>query len=472
MRKEAKILYRISIGLWEAIGCFRSVGEKFVDSRLSGTGSITDSICTNRGGSSLRLHLLLFPYAIALIAVGGAVLATLGLGSVVKHTPTLFLSSVILSSWLGGVWPGIFAGLLSAIAMDYYFIPPIYALGISLEEGPDMTVFAALTFLVSWLSRKQKQASDSPPEVQDRRAAKVCEGTPKLGQIEGQLRAGTSEDGLIRARAEVARRARTRTGGELVAPIVSEPRARTPRTEKLVHEFNGETPAPRKREAVLLDGMREYSPHPPILCSRRKSLFVRQGDYWTIQYQRQVVHLKATRGLQCLASLLGHPGRELHVSELITPVAELPVAAVAGLTSGFSKDDGIQMRNARFQDAGPILDARAKAEYARRLTELRDELEEAERLNDPERARKARDERDCIADQLTFGVGLGGRNRKAASQAERARSAVTKRIKNSIDKIAGAIPPLGRHLASRIKTGYFCCYNPNPDRPAVWEVRY
>jgi hypothetical protein len=69
-------------------------------------------------------------------------------------------------------------------------------------------------------------------------------------------------------------------------------------------------------------------------------------------------------------------------------------------------------------------------------------------------------ERDCIADQLAAAIGLGGRNRKAGSQAERARSAVTKRIKDSIDKIAEAMPPLGRHLIGSIKTGYFCSYIP------------
>jgi hypothetical protein len=77
---------------------------------------------------------------------------------------------------------------------------------------------------------------------------------------------------------------------------------------------------------------------------------------------------------------------------------------------------------------------------------------------------------DCIVNQLAAAVGLGGRKRKAASQAERARSAVTKRIKGAIDKIAEAMPPLGRHLATRVTTGYFCSYNPHPDRPVKWEL--
>ena len=76
-----------------------------------------------------------FSYAVAVTSVGAALVATLGLGSAMKHTPTLFFCSVMLSSWFGGMWPGILAGVLSAIALDYYFVPPLYALGIGLEEG-------------------------------------------------------------------------------------------------------------------------------------------------------------------------------------------------------------------------------------------------------------------------------------------------------------------------------------------------
>jgi non-specific serine/threonine protein kinase len=74
------------------------------------------------------------------------------------------------------------------------------------------------------------------------------------------------------------------------------------------------------------------------------------------------------------------------------------------------------------------LDAEAKAAYKRRLEDLRDELDEAERFNDPLRAVRAREEIDAIVRQLAAATGLGGRQRAAGSHAERARLAVTKRI--------------------------------------------
>jgi len=402
-----------------------------------------------------------FPYAVAIISVGGAAVTTLGIGSVIKYVPTLFFCSVILSSWFGGVCPGIFAGLLSAIALDYYFIPPIYALGISPDELPDMIAFLASAFFVSWLSGERKRAKNLLREAQDKLETKIREASPTLGRTEDQSQIGPAEHSPNQAHAEVSRVARTRRSDEFVDPTTSEPRERTVQPEEVV---DAQTPALEKTDGKSADDARESVTHPPTLRSQERPILFKQGDYWTIQYQGRIAHIKSTRGLYCLASLLGHPGQEFHVSELNAAVARMPMTFATGVATREAQE-WAGVWTARFRDAGPILDSRAKAEYNQRLAELREELEDAERLNDPERATKIQQERDCIADQLATAVGLGGRNRKAASDAERARSAVTKRIRDSIDKIGAAIPPLGRHLAVTIKTGYFCCYNPNPDCP-------
>jgi non-specific serine/threonine protein kinase len=96
-------------------------------------------------------------------------------------------------------------------------------------------------------------------------------------------------------------------------------------------------------------------------------------------------------------------------------------------------------------------------------------LEEAERFCDPRRAERARSEIDAITQQLASAIGLGGRDRKSGSEAERARSAVTKRIKDSICKIGKVIPSLRRHLVAQIKTGYYCSYNLSQEHPVAWR---
>jgi hypothetical protein len=58
------------------------------------------------------------------------------------------------------------------------------------------------------------------------------------------------------------------------------------------------------------DSLPIFPSHRPVTPTQDESLFLPQGNYWTIGYQRHVVVLKATRGLHDLASLLRNPGRE------------------------------------------------------------------------------------------------------------------------------------------------------------------
>ncbi|HVO23467.1 MAG TPA: hypothetical protein VMW56_07545 [Candidatus Margulisiibacteriota bacterium] len=53
---------------------------------------------------------------------------------------------------------------------------------------------------------------------------------------------------------------------------------------------------------------------------------------------------------------------------------------------------------------------------------------------------------------------------------ERARLAVTKRIKAAVQKIEQHHTALGLHLIATIKTGYQCAYLPDPHDPISWSV--
>ena len=212
-----------------------------------------------------------------------------------------------------------------------------------------------------------------------------------------------------------------------------------------------------------IDTPRVFPSHYLAVATHDDFLFSRQGDYWVIRYQGHVAFLKATRGLQCLSLLLHHPGREFHVSELLG----LVIGRSAGRATKGHVIDACQ--GSLSSGAGPVLDARAKAEYKQRLADLRGDLEEAEQFNDSARAERARDEINAIAAQLAFAVGLGGRDRRSDPGAERARCAVTKRIKDSINKIGEAIPSLRRYLVAQIKTGYFCSYNLSQEHPVAWK---
>ena len=198
-----------------------------------------------------------------------------------------------------------------------------------------------------------------------------------------------------------------------------------------------------------------------------RSLFRREGQYWTVCYEGTVVRLKDAKGLRHLARLLTHPAREFHAVDLEAAERQPALAAPAGAQDR-AAGQGLVVRP-DLGDAGELLDATAKAAYQTRIHELRTELEEAEGCNDPARATKARQELEFLIEELARAVGLGGRDRRAASHAERARLNATRAIRAAMANLARADPALGQHLAATVRTGRYCSYTPDPRVPIAWE---
>ena len=191
------------------------------------------------------------------------------------------------------------------------------------------------------------------------------------------------------------------------------------------------------------------------------AMFRREGEYWTLSWRGKVVRLKDTKGLHYIAYLLANPGRQVLAYEL----------AAAGTANGKRRAsiDAVGTA-ANLGDAGALLDAKACGQYRRRIGELREELKEAAQHNDAIRALRLRSELESLRDQIGAAVGLGGRVRKAASHSERARLMVTKAIKAAITKIRAGDDSMGRYLATSIKTGQCCSYDPDPMHPISWQL--
>jgi tetratricopeptide (TPR) repeat protein len=182
------------------------------------------------------------------------------------------------------------------------------------------------------------------------------------------------------------------------------------------------------------------------------------GDTWEVVFGGHVFHVERLKGMSHLTCLLAEPGRSFHALEL---VGAGRAAATAPLDPGLPR--------AVEGDLGPLLDERAKADYRARIDELDEEIEEAEVFNDPERASRARWEKDQLASELERAVGLGGRDRRVGAPAERARVNVTRALREAIKRIDHHDAALGHHLESCVKTGMFCVYRPPPNA-ARWDI--
>jgi len=220
------------------------------------------------------------------------------------------------------------------------------------------------------------------------------------------------------------------------------------------HDLRGEHDRARlEREHAQrsLDGLDVASPSSPRPTAMAEQ-FHRDGDVWTVTFDRRTIHVRDLKGMHYLARLLAEPGVEVHVLDL--------VAAEAGNVSALRH---------RLGDAGALLDPTAKDAYRRRLTEIEDDIAQAREIADTVREESAELERDFLIRELSRAVGLGGRDRKAGVGSERARAAVTRAIRQAMTRINDAHPELGAHLDRTIQTGTYCGYLPDPRAPVAWQ---
>jgi hypothetical protein len=153
-----------------------------------------------------------------------------------------------------------------------------------------------------------------------------------------------------------------------------------------------------------------------------------------------------SKGWRDLAVLLSRPDTDVHVLEL--------AQALVHDTS-----------------AGEVTDRTAIDAYRHRLVELEQERAEAERDNDPERLHLIDNEHEALLVHLKKATRPSGRPRQlGATAGERARKAVSARIRDAIRRLEPSAPQLAAHLDRAVITGTWCRYR-SQGAPS-WRVRW
>ncbi len=194
-----------------------------------------------------------------------------------------------------------------------------------------------------------------------------------------------------------------------------------------------------------------------------EAVFHRGTDFWTLAAGGHALRLRDSKGLRYLHYLIENPEKDFHVFDL--------VAAVEGSLPSASNAFDEELRPGREGDTGPVVDAAALSAYRNRLREIDSDLAAAEAFHDTGRVDLLKSEREFVTREISAAMGLGGRRRGTGSPSEQVRVRVTKVIGLAMRRIAEANPLLGRVLAREIRTGTFCTYRPDPDRPIRWITR-
>jgi hypothetical protein len=202
------------------------------------------------------------------------------------------------------------------------------------------------------------------------------------------------------------------------------------------------------------------------------AFFRREERHWAIEFGGKLFRLKHTKGMACIAHLLRHPWTEFHALQLcetMDDTAAEPGEPIGSLSINREELEAAGIHIGGLGDAGEMLDDQAKASYRARLTELREELEDAQEVGNSERAAHAENEIDMLGAELGRAIGLHGRSRRAGSAAERARQRVKKAIRTAIEGIGRLDKGLGEMFSRCIRTGTYCVYVPDSDSEIDWQ---
>jgi signal transduction histidine kinase len=120
-------------------------------------------------------------YLISVAALLLAILLSLVLKSRIQEPPTLFfLAAVIISARWNGLRAAAVTIILSILALDYFFIEPIYAIGLAWEDLPIVAEFVAVALLVSSLNESSQRAKAALARANEELEKKVSERTSEL----------------------------------------------------------------------------------------------------------------------------------------------------------------------------------------------------------------------------------------------------------------------------------------------------
>jgi hypothetical protein len=164
---------------------------------------------------------------------------------------------------------------------------------------------------------------------------------------------------------------------------------------------------------------------------------VRAGKVWHVAWREEHGSIPHAKGLADIAALVRQPGREISALEL---------------AGGWSHAG---------QSRSELIDIEALRAYRNRLQELDDEIERADDHADIGHVERLGKEREQLVSEV----------RHASDPGERARKAVSARLRDAVRRLHAVAPLLAAHLDRSIHTGLRCVYRPAADDPVHWHVR-
>ena len=203
--------------------------------------------------------------------------------------------------------------------------------------------------------------------------------------------------------------------------------------------------------------------------------FFLKGEFWTISYEGKTTHLRDSRGLQYIHCLLENPEEEFYTLELVHKIKiSPPFKNIYEFLSKEERDKQLIKENVYkglTKNTGDVLDKEGIRLLKERYEDLESELINEQTPPNDERTSEIEMDMDEIKKTLSAGHDKLGRPRKFPNDAEKARKAISKAVKESLDKIKdenNGHRSLWKHFEITLTIGIFCSYK--PEKPIPWHL--
>lgn len=257
---------------------------------------------------------VLRPGAIAVTFVIVALLWTFPLQHVIAYPFVfLFFGAIMGSAWFGGYIAGFFAVLLSSLLIDYFFIPPLYAISVAKESQSFLAAFILCAIAITVVSSARKGVENAIRKARDELDEKVRERTAELERSNREIQS------LRAAQEKLARFSHTLSMAEMAASIAHE--LNQPLTAVVTHayacrEWLQSEPANLQRASATADKIVQESTRASAVVSRVRALFRKEAQ------TRQPVDLNEL--IRDLAPLLRDEAARYQVSLRLALADKLP----------------------------------------------------------------------------------------------------------------------------------------------------
>ena len=127
-------------------------------------------------------------YGFAVLMVAAAMLVTLAARHFgLTNRSAAFLAAILLTGWYAGNGPMLAAMALSTFVFDFFFLPPLYTLGLNGGTDPYLVWFLLFAVLAAWFSAARRRSAALLEQARSELEGRVTARTADLRRSEAYL---------------------------------------------------------------------------------------------------------------------------------------------------------------------------------------------------------------------------------------------------------------------------------------------